>query len=65
MLLTIVPGGRGDLPVPSQPPGRPPIPSVTVPLALMGTLALMYPLGFSLDNLSLMGLSHRGRLRGR
>ncbi len=33
------------------------IPSVTVPLALMATLALMYVVGFSLDNLSLMGLS--------
>jgi multidrug efflux pump subunit AcrB len=33
------------------------IPSVTVPLALVGTFALMYAAGFSLDNLSLMGLS--------
>ncbi len=33
------------------------IPSVTVPLALLATLALMYVVGFSLDNLSLMGLS--------
>ncbi len=33
------------------------IPSVTVPLALVGTFAAMYALGFSLDNLSLMGLS--------
>ncbi|RCW77850.1 efflux RND transporter permease subunit [Phyllobacterium bourgognense] len=33
------------------------IPAVTVPLALIGTFALMYVLGFSLDNLSLMGLS--------
>ncbi|WP_341990865.1 efflux RND transporter permease subunit [Azorhizobium sp. AG788] len=33
------------------------IPSITVPLALVGTFALMYLLGFSLDNLSLMGLS--------
>lgn len=33
------------------------IPSVTVPLALFGTCALMYLAGFSLDNLSLMGLS--------
>ncbi len=33
------------------------IPSITVPLALVGTLALMYVAGFSLDNLSLMGLS--------
>ncbi len=33
------------------------IPGVTVPLALLGTAALMYPLGFSLDNLSLMALT--------
>ena len=33
------------------------IPSVTVPLALMGATAVMYLLGFSLDNLSLMALT--------
>jgi hydrophobe/amphiphile efflux-1 (HAE1) family protein len=33
------------------------IPSVTVPLALVGTFAMMYVLGFSIDNLSLMGLT--------
>ncbi|TCL73791.1 multidrug efflux RND transporter permease subunit [Rhizobium sp. BK251] len=33
------------------------IPSVTVPLAIICTFALMYVLGFSLDNLSLMGLA--------
>jgi HAE1 family hydrophobic/amphiphilic exporter-1 len=33
------------------------IPSVTVPLALMGTLAVMYVVGYSLDNLSLMALT--------
>lgn len=33
------------------------IPSVTVPLALVATFALMYVLNFSLDNLSLMGLA--------
>ncbi|HWK44155.1 MAG TPA: multidrug efflux RND transporter permease subunit [Stellaceae bacterium] len=33
------------------------IPSVTVPLALLGTCALMYAVGYSLDNLSLMGLT--------
>jgi hydrophobic/amphiphilic exporter-1 (mainly G- bacteria), HAE1 family len=33
------------------------IPSVAIPLALVATLALMYVAGFSLDNLSLMGLS--------
>jgi hydrophobe/amphiphile efflux-1 (HAE1) family protein len=33
------------------------IPSITVPLALIGTCGLMYVAGFSLDNLSLMGLS--------
>jgi multidrug efflux pump subunit AcrB len=33
------------------------IPSVTVPLALVGTCAVMYLLGYSLDNLSLMGMT--------
>ncbi len=33
------------------------IPSVTIPVALVGTLAMMYLCGFSLDNLSLMGLT--------
>jgi hydrophobe/amphiphile efflux-1 (HAE1) family protein len=33
------------------------IPAVAVPLSLIGTLAVMYALGFSLDNLSLMGLT--------
>lgn len=33
------------------------IASVTVPLALMGTFALMYVAGYSLDNLSLMALT--------
>jgi hydrophobe/amphiphile efflux-1 (HAE1) family protein len=33
------------------------IPGVTVPLALLGTAAIMYLLGFSLDNLSLMALT--------
>lgn len=33
------------------------IPSIAVPLAIVGTFAAMYALGFSLDNLSLMGLS--------
>src|SRR6201999_2130445 len=33
------------------------IPAVTVPLALIGTFAVLYALGYSLDNLSLMALS--------
>jgi HAE1 family hydrophobic/amphiphilic exporter-1 len=33
------------------------IPSVTVPLALMGTAAVMFLVGYSLDNLSLMALT--------
>jgi hydrophobe/amphiphile efflux-1 (HAE1) family protein len=33
------------------------IPSVTVPLALLGATALMYLFGFSLDNLSLMAMT--------
>jgi len=33
------------------------IPSVVVPLSLMGTFALMYALGFSINNLTLMALT--------
>ena len=33
------------------------IPSITVPLALLGTCALMWACGYSLDNLSLMALT--------
>jgi hydrophobe/amphiphile efflux-1 (HAE1) family protein len=33
------------------------IPAVTVPLALIGTFAILYEMGYSLDNLSLMALS--------
>ena len=33
------------------------IPSLSVPLSLVGTLAVMYLCGFSLDNLSLMALT--------
>lgn len=33
------------------------IPSITVPLALIGSLAVMYLLGYSLDNLSLMAMT--------
>jgi hydrophobe/amphiphile efflux-1 (HAE1) family protein len=33
------------------------IPSVTLPLSLVGTCALMYVNGYSIDNLSLMGLT--------
>jgi hydrophobe/amphiphile efflux-1 (HAE1) family protein len=33
------------------------IPGITVPMSIVGTLALMYALGYSIDNLSLMGLT--------
>ena len=33
------------------------IPAITVPLSLIGTFAVMYALGYSLDNLSLMALT--------
>ena len=36
------------------------IPGVTVPLALLGTAAMMYVLNYSLDNLSLMALTIAG-----
>ena len=33
------------------------IPSAVVPISLLGTFAMMYKVGFSLDNLSLMALT--------
>jgi HAE1 family hydrophobic/amphiphilic exporter-1 len=33
------------------------IPAITIPLALIGTFAVLYELGYTLDNLSLMALS--------
>jgi hypothetical protein len=33
------------------------IPAITVPLSLIGTFAVLYELGYTLDNLSLMALS--------
>ena len=33
------------------------IPSLAVPLSLLATFAVMYGLGYSLDNISLMGLT--------
>ena len=33
------------------------IPSVAVPLSIVGTFSAMYALGYSLDNLSLMALT--------
>ena len=40
------------------------IPSAVVPISLLGTFAVMYVLGFSLDNLSLMALTIAVGLRG-
>ena len=40
-------------------------PGVALPLSLIGTFGVMYLLGFSLDNLSLMALTIAHRLRGR
>ena len=41
------------------------IPSVTVPLSLLGAFALMWAAGYTLDNLSLDGADDLGRLRRR
>ncbi len=41
------------------------IPSVAVPLSIVGTFAVMYALGYSLNNLSLMALTISTGLRGR
>jgi len=40
------------------------IPSISVPVSLIATLAVMYELNYSIDNLSLMRADHRHRLRG-
>ena len=42
---------------PAQPARRPFIPSLSVPLSIVGTFAAMYLLGYSLNNLSLMALT--------
>ena len=49
-------GRDGDLPVPAHAAATV-IPSVAVPLSLVGTFGVMYLLGFSLNNLSLMALT--------
>ena len=49
-------GGDGDLSVPAQRPATI-IPAVAVPLSLVGTFGVMYLVGFSLNNLTLMALT--------
>ena len=49
-------GRHRDFHLPAQLLGHV-IPSVTVPLSLVGTFGIMYMLGYSLDNLSLMALT--------
>lgn len=41
------------------------IPAVAVPLSLVGTFGVMYMLGFSINNLTLMALTIGHRLRRR
>ncbi len=41
------------------------IPSVAVPVSLIGTFGVMFLCGYSVNNLSLMALDDRHRLRGR
>ena len=41
------------------------IPSLVVPLSLLATFAVMYVAGYTLDNISLMGLDDRSRLPDR
>ena len=41
------------------------IPSVAVPLSLLSTFAVMYGLGYSLDNISLMAIDDLGRVHRR
>ena len=41
------------------------IPSVALPLSLLTTFAVMYGLGYSLDNISLDGIDDLGRVHRR
>ena len=50
-------GGAGDFPVPAQHRRPRSSRACSVPLSLVGTLGVMYLLGFSLNNLSLMALT--------
>ena len=51
------PGGDGDLPLHPQHLGATVIPSLSLPMSIIGTFAVMYLLGYSLDNMSLMALT--------
>ena len=57
LMLTIALVVDGDLPVPAQRSSATIIPSVAVPLSLVGTFGVMYLLGYSLNNLTLMALT--------
>jgi len=59
------PGRAGDLSCSCATCRRRSSPVCPLPLSLVGTLAAMYLLGFSLDNLSLMALTISTGLRGR
>ena len=50
-------GRDGDLPLPAQRARRRIIPSLALPMSIIGTFAVMYLLGYSLDNMSLMALT--------
>ena len=57
LLLTIGAGRRRDLPVPAQALGDGDPGDRGADVSLIGTFAVMYVLGYSLDNLSLMALT--------
>ena len=57
LVLSVVPGGRWWSSCSCAASGATAIPSVAVPLSLVGTFGVMYLLGYSLDNLSLMALT--------
>ena len=63
LMLTVGAGGDGHLPIPAQRLATI-IPSVAVPLSLVGTFGVMYLLGYSLNNLTLDGSDHLHRLCG-
>ena len=64
LMLTIGARRPGDLPVPANSRRRSSR-ALALPVSLIGTFAVMYVLGFSIDNLSLLALTLCGRLRRR
>ena len=57
LVLTVVPRRDGHLPVPQEPLGDDHSQSLALPFSIVGTFAVMWAFGYSIDNLSLMALT--------